>query len=63
MPGQREPTVEDCLIIGTGTDAIEVLELQKPGGNMVPVSDFLRGYALPREITFSSPSEPLSLLR
>jgi len=63
MPGQREPTEKDCLIIGTGTDAIEVIELQKPGGKMVPVSDFLRGYALPREITFSSPSEPRSLLR
>ena len=55
--------MKDCLIIGTGTDAIEVLELQKPGGNMVPVSDFLRGYPLPAEITFSSPSESVSLLR
>ena len=63
LPGQREPTAKDCLIIGTGTDAIEVLELQKPGGNMVQVSDFLRGYTLPAEITFSSPSDPISLLR
>jgi methionyl-tRNA formyltransferase len=62
-PGQRESAIKDALVIGTGTNAIKVLELQKPGGKMVPVSDFLRGYALPEEITFSSPSAPVSLTR
>jgi methionyl-tRNA formyltransferase len=61
-PGQRDSGMKDALVIGTGNNAIKVLELQKPGGKMVPVSDFLRGYALPEEITFSSPSGPLSLL-
>ena len=62
-PGQRESGIKDALVIGTGTNAIDVLELQKPGGNMVPVSDFLRGYALPEKITFSSSSSPVSLIR
>jgi methionyl-tRNA formyltransferase len=62
-PGQRESGIKDALVIGTGTNAIDVLELQKPGGNMVPVSDFLRGYPLPEEITFSSSSSPVSLIR
>ena len=62
-PGQRESGIKDALVIGTGTNAIDVLELQKPGGNMMPVSDFLRGYALPEKITFSSCSSPVSLIR
>ena len=62
-PGQRQSGIKDALVIGTGTNAIDVLELQKPGGNMVPVSDFLRGYPLPHEITFSSPLNPVSLIR
>jgi methionyl-tRNA formyltransferase len=62
-PGQRDSGIKDALVIGTGNNAIKVLELQKPGGKMVPVSDFLRGYALPEEITFSSSSSPVSLIR
>ena len=50
-PGQRESGIKDALVIGTGTNAIDVLELQKPGGNMVPVSDFLR-ICLARKIYF-----------
>lgn len=53
--GQRCPENKNSLIIGTGSGSIEVLELQKPGGKMLPISEFLRGYSLPTQITFSLP--------
>ena len=61
-PGQRYEKVVDSLIIGTGSGAISIRELQKPGGKMLPVSDFLRGYSLPSKITFSLPSESRKLV-
>ena len=61
-PGQRHEEVVDSLIIGTGSGAISISELQKPGGKMLPVSDFLRGYSLPSKISFSLPSESLKLV-
>ncbi len=41
-----ELTFENELFIGTGRGTLQVLELQKPGGKMLAVSDFLRGYTL-----------------
>lgn len=41
-----ELNVENELFIGTGRGTLQVLELQKPGGKMLAVSDFLRGYTL-----------------
>lgn len=61
-PGQRYEEVVDSLIIGTGSGAISISELQKPGGKMLPVSDFLRGYSLPSTISFSLPSESRKLV-
>ena len=61
-PGQRYEEVVDSLIVGTGSGAISISELQKPGGKMLPVSDFLRGYSLPSKISFSLPSESLKLV-
>lgn len=34
------------LIVSLKTKAIELLELQRPGGKMLPVAEFLRGYQL-----------------
>jgi methionyl-tRNA formyltransferase len=61
-PGQRYEEVVDSLIVGTGSGAISISELQKPGGKMLPVSDFLRGYSLPSKISFSLPSESRALV-
>ena len=61
-PGQRYEEVVDSLIVGTGSGAISISELQKPGGKMLPVSDFLRGYSLSSKISFSLPSESLKLV-
>ena len=61
-PGQRYGEVVDSLIVGTGSGAISISELQKPGGKMLPVSDFLRGYSLPSKISFSLPSESRKLV-
>jgi methionyl-tRNA formyltransferase len=58
-PGQL--VVEDSkLLLGTGAGTLQILQLQKPGGKMLGVSDFLRGFAIkqPYEITFF-PSSPL----
>lgn len=63
LPGQRDSQKEKSLIIGTGDGAIEILELQKPGGKMLAVSDFLRGFLLPKEIVFSSPAQSSPLIR
>lgn len=32
------------LIIGTGVGSLKIFELQKPGGKMLPIADFLRGF-------------------
>jgi methionyl-tRNA formyltransferase len=61
-PGQRYEEDVDSLIIGTGSGAINISELQKPGGKMLPISDFLRGYSLPSKISFSLPSESRKLV-
>lgn len=63
LPGQRLAENDNSLIIGTANGTIEILELQKPGGTMLPVGDFLRGYSLPREIIFLSPADQLDLIR
>lgn len=37
---------KDCLRVFTSSGFIKLLELQKAGGKMLPVSDFLRGYRI-----------------
>jgi len=61
--GQRDDSMGHALVIGTKEGAIEILELQKPGGKMLPASDFLRGFAIPRKAIFSSPDDSLGLIR
>jgi len=62
-PGERFSRSSDTLVIGTSDGAIEILEIQKPGGKMLAVSDFLRGFDLPNNVKFPSPSAPSNLLR
>lgn len=45
-PGVVMKTIDGRLFLGTGTTALQIKELQKPGGKMMSSSDFLRGYAL-----------------
>ena len=62
-PGERHAEFGNSLVIATPDGAVEIMEVQKPGGKMLPVSDFLRGFPLPPKITFSSPAKQTSLLR
>jgi methionyl-tRNA formyltransferase len=61
--GQRLSENLNSLIIGAGSEAVEILALQKPGGRMLPISDFLRGYSIPDEIIFPIPNQPHPLVR
>ena len=62
-PGERFSGAVQSLVVGSGNGAVEILEIQKPGGKMLPVADFLRGFSLPQEVTFSSPVDQAVLLR
>ena len=50
------------LMLGTGEGNLQILKLQKPGGKMLLVSEFLRGFSFkqPCQITFSSNSPLVS---
>lgn len=56
-------TILDCsdaVVVATGKGALRMLELQRPGGKMLPAVEFLRGYELtPGEVLPSVPSAPL----
>jgi methionyl-tRNA formyltransferase len=58
-------TVLDCtegVTVATARGAICFHELQRPGGRMLPASDFLNGYTLPVGAVLSStPSMPLQV--
>ena len=62
-PGERFSGAVQSLVVGSGNGAVEILEIQKPGGKMLPVADFLRGFSLPQDVTFSSPVDQAILLR
>jgi len=49
-----------ALKVATGSGVLCFHELQRPGGRMLPVSDFLRGYPILRgEVLTGRPTEPL----
>ena len=50
------------LLIGTACGTLRIEELQKPGGRMLPSSEFLRGYDLPIGTMLLSESSPPLLL-
>lgn len=45
-PGSVLSADHSGLLIACGEDALLCLQLQRPGGRMMPVADFLRGYSL-----------------
>ena len=63
LPGQRDDSLANTLMIGTKEGAIEITELQKPGGKMLLTSEFLRGFHIPHHVIFSSPKDSLALTR
>jgi methionyl-tRNA formyltransferase len=63
IPGQRFSGAPQSLVVGSGNGAVEIQKIQKPGGKMLPVADFLRGFSLPQEVIFSSPVDQSVLLR
>ena len=53
---------DDAVVVATGQGALRLLELQRPGGKMLPAVDFLRGYELTvGEVLPSVSSVPLLL--
>lgn len=53
---------DDAVVVATGQGALRLLELQRPGGKMLPAVDFLRGYELAvGEVLPSVSSVPLLL--
>lgn len=45
-PGEIEVLENSQLRVGTGEGSLRIIEVQKPGGRMIPVADFLRGYSI-----------------
>ncbi|MCD6672344.1 MAG: methionyl-tRNA formyltransferase [Burkholderiaceae bacterium] len=43
------------IVVACGDGAVELLELQKPGGRRLAVDEFLRGYAVPAGARFAAP--------
>ena len=53
MPGEILIKDNLDLRIGTAKGALQILELQKPGGKMLPVTDFLRGFPMKKSFKLS----------
>ncbi len=45
-PGQVLQAGAEGLVVGCGTGALRILELQRPGGRCLPAAEFLRGFPL-----------------
>lgn len=61
IKGQLDPgKIGGCdgegLLIGSGAGVLRVLRLQRPGGRMLPASEFMRGVALPQGTVLGSRS-------
>ena len=64
QPGEVAATAEGELLIGTAKYALQVQTLQKPGGKMLPSSEFLRGYDLRKGMKLDiSKSQPLTVAK
>lgn len=60
QPGKVVKAEGDELILATSNGLLKLLKLQRPGGKMLPVAEFLRGF--PIEVGCVLPSRPLSVL-
>lgn len=52
-PASRLPVDPKRLIVASGEQAIELLEIQAAGGKRLSTPDFLRGFPLPETLVFS----------
>lgn len=60
LPGAVLNPEADALPVATADGVLRLLQLQRPGGKMLPASDFLRGFTLPPgTVLFSQPMPPL----
>lgn len=60
LPGEVVGPLEGGLGIGTGNGVLLVVMLQKPGGRMVPATDFLRGFPIEKgRVINSQPMDDL----
>lgn len=48
----------DGLLLGTGAGILRVRRLQRPGGKMLPASEFLRGFPIPPDLMLASQPMP-----
>ena len=63
-PGEVQGADADGLLVGTSLGLLRVRKLQRPGGKMLPASEFLRGFALaPGTRIASQPMPPLVTAR
>jgi methionyl-tRNA formyltransferase len=59
-PGTVLGWLGDGLTVATGSGGVNLLELQRPGGRMLPAAEFLRGFPIPEGARL--PSQPMSPL-
>ena len=60
IPGAVLGSGRDAVQVATGTGVLRLLRLQRPGGRMLPASEFLRGFAIPDGTLLpSAPMPPL----
>lgn len=60
QPGQILRAEGSELVLATGNGSLKLLKLQRPGGKMLPVADFLRGFAV--KVGEVLPSRPMPVL-
>lgn len=58
IPGQVMGHDGDALIVGTGSGSLRLLQLQRPGGRMLPAAEFLRGFPVEQGTEIPSQSMP-----
>jgi methionyl-tRNA formyltransferase len=59
-PGTVLAATSDAVSIAAGAGVLELLKLQRPGGKMLPVADFLRGFPIGAGTVLTSrPMAPL----
>ncbi|HLP02261.1 MAG TPA: methionyl-tRNA formyltransferase [Opitutaceae bacterium] len=57
-PGKVLAAEPDALAIATGEGVLRLLQLQRPGGKLLPAADFLRGFAVPVGAVLASQPMP-----
>lgn len=58
LPSECAQEGAPCLCVATGSGVLRLYALQRPGGRMLPASDFLRGFVLAPGAHFASEAMP-----